>query len=105
LPKDVYAGDIAQTNELPQARSRVVFRIEADAEPDAFQRIVTPLILANRVPSSAILVLQECGGEPIVCLEVVLQPIPLTTVQLIARKLAQLTCVRNVEFREVHQPE
>ena len=105
MPKDVYADDLAQVFGSPQARIGIVFRIEADADPDVFQRIVNPLILANRVPLRATLVRRQSEDDAIVCLNVHLEPIALTVVQLIARKLEQLTCVRHVVYQELDQSE
>jgi hypothetical protein len=105
VPKDVYADDLAQAFRSPQERTGFVFRIEADADADVFQRIVNPLILANRAPLCATLVRRQSEDDTIVRLDVHLEPIALTVVQSIARKLEQLTCVRHVVYQELDQSE
>jgi hypothetical protein len=99
--KDVYAGDVSPGTDPPPTLASTVLRVEADADPDAFQRMTNPLILADRAPLRITLVQHKRADVAVLSLTVYLPPIPLPTVQSIVRQLARLTCVRHVAFQAI----
>ncbi|HEY3654712.1 MAG TPA: hypothetical protein VGL34_06960 [Steroidobacteraceae bacterium] len=93
---DVYAGD---TTNLVQSAGQpemvYLYAIEADAEPDVLARVANLFNLANVAPLSA-----ELRRKPTdqVGISVAIGPMSFVIAGMIHRKLAQLTCVNNVEL-------
>jgi hypothetical protein len=93
---DVYAGDTTNlVHSTEQSEAVYQYAIEADAEPDVLARVANMFNLANVAPLSADL--RRKPGEQVVIL-VVIGPMSGFTAGMICRKLAQLTCVNNVEL-------
>lgn len=87
---DVYAGDTTALPPGSGAGSRVfVFRIEADAEPDAFARIASVFNIANTAPERVSLG-RGAAGQLSISVEIELARE--VTAEMIRRKLEQLTC-------------
>lgn len=94
---DVYAGDVASADASAGAASQCVeFHIEADADPDAFFRIVGLLNLANRCPSKVSSMLLEPEGTLI--MQVRIDAVDAAPAEALRRKLYQLTCMRDVRL-------
>jgi hypothetical protein len=95
---DVYAGDTENRSYSGGPNEMVYsYAIEADAEPDVLGRVANLFNLANIAPLSAHL---NRGAREVVVISVDIGPINRTTAEMICRKLAQLTCVNNVELAE-----
>ena len=77
-------------------KTSVAYRIVADAHPDVLLRVSGALIVANKAPWSVSL--QSSALEEVL-IEITLREIPADLVELIRRKLAQLSCVVQVETR------
>jgi hypothetical protein len=93
---DVYAGDIADSDRSADSSLVVyLFAILADGQPDAFSRIAGSFNLANVAPLSVDL---RRTGTGHIQVTVEMSHIPATTADSIRRKLAQLTCVNQVEL-------
>jgi hypothetical protein len=93
---DVYAGDEDLLRGVPTAAERVdvLFRIEADPDPDALFRIAGIVSLANCAPHGG-RIGATASGKLEIALE--LRAVPVTTRELIRRKLSQLTCVTHAD--------
>ena len=74
----------------------VVYRINADAQPDVLLRIAGGLNFANQAPWS--LSMRASGVEQVM-LETSLRDVPAVLADMIRRKLMQLTCVISVDMR------
>ena|ERR1700730_6632701 len=91
---DVYAGDTTLPDDWNEQEQIVfVYTIEADAEPDVLARIANLFNLANVAPMSANL---RRKSPELVVLSVEIGPMRSTIATMIRRKIAQLTCVRDV---------
>lgn len=96
MKADVYAGDLAMSSRDLSAKAprTFVFKVEADADPDALLRIVNQLNLANRAPAALTLVGSQ---DETVLVEARIDLLTMELADLITRKLAQLTCVREAQ--------
>src|SRR6266481_417117 len=95
--RDVYAGDnlLADEQRVATSNSRFLFTIEADADPTTLLRIVSQLMLSNRVPRR---VAMAHTSEDFICVEAELRDISEATVESIRRKLLQLQCIESVRI-------
>jgi hypothetical protein len=71
------------------------YAVEADAEPDVLGKVANLFNLANIAPLHAHL---DRASQERVLISVDIGPINRATAEMICRKLAQLTCVNNVEY-------
>ena len=93
---DVYADDTAKVRRSAESSDVVYsFSILAEGEPDALARIANTFNLANVAPLSVVLRQIETGHLQ---MTVELTHVLATTADSIRRKLAQLTCVIQVEI-------
>jgi hypothetical protein len=91
---DVYAGDIAAAH--PSRTAVFSFVILADADPNAFARIANLFDLANLAPKSVHL---ESQSDDVLTVSVEIGPLATVRAEMIGRKIAQLTFVRDIQVR------
>lgn len=95
MSRDVYAGDndlndrAASSEQAPT----VCIQVHADADPDVLLRVASQLNLFNCAPAS--FTLRRHGEE--VVMEMTMTNCTDFLVDMVCRKLAQLTCVNSVE--------
>lgn len=95
MKRDVYAGDLDLGTASTEPATRVRVVVHADADPDVLLRVAVQLNLANRAPTTFHL----CSQEDEVIIETELVGVADTLIDMICRKLAQLTCVREVKSK------
>jgi hypothetical protein len=97
MTADVYSGDDALRAGagLPRHEGVATFSIVADAHPDLIGRIGAVLNLFNIAPRSFRM---ESQGEGIAIVHTSLN-CAAPQAELVARKLQQLTCARQVEMK------
>src|ERR1700754_2288072 len=96
MTRDVYAGDqgLSQAPSPVEGNRLARIVIRADALPDVLLRICAPLNLFN-VPPERFLLRRDGDGQ--VHVEVTLKNCSEFSIDMVCRKLAQLTCVLDVE--------
>ncbi|HSN73446.1 MAG TPA: hypothetical protein VLT59_18155 [Steroidobacteraceae bacterium] len=97
MTADVYADDDALRDGVPSASQHAFeYRVTADPDPDALCRIANQMLFANVAPWRLELIRDRAGH---VCVTVELRGVVPSVAESIRRKLLQLTCVLDVEFR------
>jgi hypothetical protein len=89
---DVYSGDVAKSDSH-RSLGNFIFRIEADADPDAFSRIAGVFNFANKAIEAAKI---ERGDVDMLTFQIEIMDIAPTLAESLHRKLSQLTAVRVV---------
>ena len=98
MTADVYAADddlIAQEGPQVSTRSAAI-QVSADAEPDVLLRIAALLNLLNTPPER---VAFEKLADDTVTVEIIIRGCSRRAVDLVCRKLLQLTCTRGASVR------
>lgn len=101
MSRDVYAGDNDLTGRSTSSdrTSTVRIAVRADADPDVLLRVAAQLNLFNRAPASFTL---RCPHDEEVIMDITIANCPDLLVDMVCRKLAQLTCVHSVERASAH---
>jgi hypothetical protein len=95
MTRDVYAGDESPSaSEVSDPPQTTRISIRADAQPDVLFRVAAILNLLNAAPEE-LLMRRESGD--VVRIEVLMPNCSEVIFDMVHRKLAQLTCVLNVE--------
>ncbi|HMN44051.1 MAG TPA: hypothetical protein PKE27_05745 [Povalibacter sp.] len=104
MTRDVYAGDDALNSAQPAQTPTSTFRISlhADASPDVLLRVSSHVNALNRTPVSFVLQ-RQADGE--VKIEIVISDCTAFMQDMLCRKLAQLTCVYDVDSTEQREQQ
>jgi hypothetical protein len=93
---DVYAGDTTALTSSADTRTNIfLFRIQADAEPDAFARVAGIFNIANTAPRRV--ALRRTAPDQLNMSVAIELPLD-STADMIRRKLTQLTCTISADY-------